>query len=217
MKSRLIEEAAELLKGLDASWMFCGGYAIDMFLGRETRKHGDIDICVFENDRNTIKNYMLDRGWDVYEFRGMGKLRKLDRETESDTNRNLMCLKPGCRLVDFYPCDEPGLLYYLFHHTGMEEFDYIEFLFNNAEDGRFVFNKELGIYRELDKAVLNSVGHSYLAPEIALLYKASNADDENNRHDYEAAIPELDDEQRKWLREGLELRYPDDHSWKQNL
>lgn len=196
-----------------AKWAFCGGYAIDLFLERETRKHGDIDICVFERDRNVIKDYMLACGWNVYEFRGMGRLRKLCAEDTSDAGRNLMCLKDGCRLVDFYPCDEPGMLLHMFRHTGMEKFDYIEFLFNDSDGDEFVFNKPLGICRSMDKAILNNGEYFYLAPEIALLYKAANTDDETCRRDYELASVELNDDQRFWLRNGLEMCYPQGHPW----
>lgn len=215
VKNLLLDEAAALLSSMNIKWAFCGGYAIDIFLREETRKHGDIDICVFENDRNTIKDHIIACGWDVYEFRGMGRLRKLTVQTPSNPGRNLMCLKAGCKLVDFYPCDEPGLTYYVFHHTGMEKLDYIEFLFNKAEENRFIFNEELGLYRDMDKALLSDGVYCYLAPEIALLYKASNADDENYRHDFEAAFAELNDGQRKWFLNGLDLCYPQGHPWKQ--
>ena len=211
----MLEQAAALLNGMNINWAFCGGYAIDLFLGKQTRKHVDIDICVFEKDRNTIIDHMLASGWEVYEFRGMGRLRKLTAEMSSESGRNLMCLKKGCKLVDFYPCDEPGLLYYVFHHAGMEEFDYIEFLFNNTEAGKFVFNKERGLYRDIEKAILTDGKNRYLAPEIALMYKAANADDENCRHDYMNAAIELNEEQREWLINGLDLCYPHDHPWKQ--
>lgn len=212
----LLDDVKKLLNGLDIRWAFCGGYAIDIFLGKETRKHGDIDICVFENDRNAIKKHMLACGWNVYEFRGMGRLRKLDADNESETGRNLMCLKAGCELVDFYPCEEPGLVYYVFHHKGMNELDYIEFLFNQETAGSFVFSKEHGVLRESGKAILSDGKYRYLAPEIALLYKASNAEDENCRHDFEAAINALDDEQRKWFYEGLDKRWPQGHPWKKH-
>ena len=194
-------------------WAFCGGYEIDLFLGRETRKHGDIDVCVFERDRNVIKDYMLVCDWNVYEFRGMGRLRKLNAADASDAGRNLMCVKDGCRLVDFYPCDEPGMLLHVFHHTGMEKFDYIEFLFNDSDGDEFVFSKPLGIVRDIDKAILNDGRYYYLAPEIALLYKAANADDETYRRDYGLAVVDLDDDQRSWFRNGLKLCYPQGHPW----
>lgn len=54
----LLDDVKKLLNVLNCRWAFCGGYAIDLFLKKETRVHGDIDICVFENDRNAVKNHI---------------------------------------------------------------------------------------------------------------------------------------------------------------
>ena len=35
--------------GQFTDWVLCGGYSIDLLLGTETRKHGDIDIGVFRS------------------------------------------------------------------------------------------------------------------------------------------------------------------------
>jgi hypothetical protein len=35
--------------GRFTEWTLCGGYSIDLLLGRETRQHGDIDIGVFRS------------------------------------------------------------------------------------------------------------------------------------------------------------------------
>lgn len=215
MRSILLEKAKELLKNADFRWAFCGGYAIDLFLDRETRKHGDIDICVLENDRNKIADFMLSCGWNVYQFLGQGKVRRLHAGGSSEPGRNLMCVKDGCSLVKFYPCGENDVFWHEFFHTGMEKLDYLEFLFGNMRNDEYIFNQKLNITREMQKAVLYNGDLPYIAPEVALMYKASNADNPEYQRDYEAAVPWLGKEQMLWLHEGLKKLYPQGHCWLQ--
>ena len=65
---QLLEQANRLLQNIKIPWTFCGGYALDLFLNKEIRRHSDIDICVFENDREKILDYMLFHGWKIYQF-----------------------------------------------------------------------------------------------------------------------------------------------------
>ena len=46
MLNNLIKQANELLKNCGIGYAFWGGWAIDLFIGAETRKHGDIDILL---------------------------------------------------------------------------------------------------------------------------------------------------------------------------
>ncbi|MFD2613169.1 nucleotidyltransferase domain-containing protein [Paenibacillus gansuensis] len=44
----------------------CGGAAIDLFVGRKTRIHKDLDIAVFWEDRNLIVEMMLNSGCECF-------------------------------------------------------------------------------------------------------------------------------------------------------
>lgn len=210
---KLLEETKNFLKELNAPWAFCGGFALELFLGIEIRKHGDIDICVFEDDRDGIRDYMLKNQWKVYQFLGRGRVRNLGKADKSTPGRNLMCLKDGCALVDFYPCEESGALLHDFHHVGIERLDYLEFLFNRKQNGQFIFSGELEIVRDMQKAILYRGEYPYIAPEIALLYKAANAYNPDYQRDYEAAITRLDGEQLSWFHDGIKKLYPQGHPW----
>lgn len=211
--NQLLTKVNILLEKSDFSWAICGGFALDMFLGKEIRKHSDIDICVFENDREKILPYMLQNKWDVYEFRGNGKVRSLSRELLSEAGRNLMCTNGVCAIAKFYPCDEEGLLWYEFFHTGINELDYIEFLFNTATAEYLIFDEAKGIKREIEKAVLYHERVPYLAPEIVLLYKSACADGEENNVDFEQTYPLMNDEQKEWFLRSLSILYPNGHKW----
>ena len=102
---------------------------------------------------------------------------------------------------------------YEFFHTGIERLDYLEFLFNTSQNGNFIFQPELGLIREMEKAILYRGKIPYLAPEVALLYKASAADRMEYQQDFEATAPYLEKGQLTWLHEGLKKLYPQGHPW----
>ena len=70
--NKLIQEANELLKNGGFDYAFCGGQGLDLFLGYESRVHGDIDVCAFWEDRDRIIRYMQAQGFEVYEMLGGG-------------------------------------------------------------------------------------------------------------------------------------------------
>ena len=210
----LLTLANDVIQNANIKWAVCGGFALDLFLGREIRNHSDIDICVFEKDRDVILKYMLQNNWNLYEFRGNGKVRPLNITSSSEVGRNLMCIKGECDIVKFYPCEDANLLWYEFFHTGIKELNYLEFLFNIANEEYFIFNKEQGIQRELSKAILFNDNIPFLAPEIVLLYKSSRSENREYHYDFEQTYPYMNDEQKEWFNQNLNVLHPDGHIWK---
>jgi len=51
-----------LMSGFNKTWFFAGGWAIDLFIGRETRQHQDIEIALFRKDQLNLKEYLKE--WD---------------------------------------------------------------------------------------------------------------------------------------------------------
>ncbi|MBQ9121279.1 MAG: hypothetical protein IJY12_02820 [Clostridia bacterium] len=212
--NQLLTMAKNYLCSAQISWAICGGYALDLFLDRDLRVHSDIDICVFENDRDTIFQYMMQNAWRVYEFRGQGKLRPLDAASSSEVGRNLMCINGDCELVKFYPCEDEELLYHEFFHTGINKFNYMELLFNTINDNNFVFDETLKIERDMSKAILFNDGIPYLAPEIVLLFKSRLSDKADYHYDFEQTYLHMNDEQKTWFSKNLDKLYPSGHIWK---
>jgi len=225
----LLLQAYDLLNQINIKWAFCGGYSFDLFLNAETKKHSDIDICVFEQDRSTIKDFMLSSGWNIYQFLGQGKVRPMHKDDSCDPGRNFMCVKDGCSLVKFYPCEESGVMLHEFYHTGIERLDYLEFLFNRKDCGegnKFIFSAEPYIARDMQKAILYNGPLPYLAPELALLYKAPQAQQYSQTYPpnceqfmneqliYDSLINRMDKEQFTWFQESIAKLYPNAHPWK---
>ena len=211
--NQMLESLKIFMAGSPFQWAVCGGFALDLFLGKNIRTHGDMDLCVLEQDRESIKKYALSKGWQVYEFRGWGKVRPLEYHIPSDPGRNLMCVREGCDIVKFYPCEDPGMRYHQFFHTGMKEFYYLEFLFSSTCGEDLVLDQRNGLRRELSKAFLCRDGIPYLAPEIVLLYKASDSENPAYQLDFTETYPHLNGDQKNWFQAGMKLLYPDGHPW----
>ena len=214
---RLLTQATDFLRPAPFTWAVCGGYALDLFHGRSLRSHGDVDICTMEPDRAAILPFMLQQGWCVYEFRGQGKVRPLDITSTSEKGRNLMCFTPDCQLVRFYPCEDEGLLYHEFLHDDAAPFNYIEFLFNQTSGTHYMFDASKAVERELSHAILKRNGIPYLAPELVLLYKASNPNEEKHKFDFLQTYPLLTQEQQSWFTQSLATIYPNGHPWQNHL
>src|SRR5690625_3691839 len=52
----------ELMKGYNEQWFIAGGWAIDLYVGKTTRLHEDIEIAVFRKDQLVLKEYLHE--WD---------------------------------------------------------------------------------------------------------------------------------------------------------
>ena len=96
----LIRQANKLLQNHGFEYAFCGGWAIDLFIGTETRKHGDIDILAYWQERDTLIEYMQSLGFSVYEMLGGGKAHHItDINYQIKSKRNIFAVH---RTVSWY-------------------------------------------------------------------------------------------------------------------
>ncbi|MGI5899912.1 MAG: nucleotidyltransferase domain-containing protein [Christensenellales bacterium] len=210
----LIKQANELLQNQPFEYAFCGGFAIDLFLGFESRKHGDIDIHAYWKDRDIIIEYMLSLGFNVCEMLGGGKAHRItDIGKQLLVKRNIFCFKDGCELVQLSETSQEDVYLINFQHIGQTKLDFIEFLFNSRTDSHFLYARNHDIRRPLSKAVLTAGDMPYLAPEICLLYKSTDIQREGYKHDYDMAMSKMTNEQKAWLNHALASLYPEGHMW----
>ena len=181
-------EVAERLEGVDATWYVLAGWALDLFQGRQTREHEDLEIGIPEGDFGAIREALVElelfvvggrRAWPPNASALAAHRQTWAREPESgrwrvdvirerwDGNMWVCGLDPRIRV--------PG---------------------NNL------------ISRTSD-------GIPYIQPEIALLFKA-RAPRPKDEADFAAVVQLLDDATRAWLADALGLVHPD-HRWLQAL
>ena len=216
--NRLVAEVNALLKGQSFSYAVCGGFALDLFLGYETRTHDDIDILAFWEDRETIITYMQSKGYIVYEMLGGGKVHRItDIRVQEKLRKNIFCCTEDCELVRLYDTDEPDVYWLDFQHTGLSKLNYIEFLFNERTEDEFVYGRGERVRRKLTNALLETDGVPYLAPELCLLFKSTDIERDGYQQDFELTIGKLSTEQRTWFENAMGLLYPDGHKWREIL
>ena len=57
------QDVAQFFALLTVPWWIAGGWAIDLFLGRQTREHEDIDVQILRRDQRVVR--ALFGGWDM--------------------------------------------------------------------------------------------------------------------------------------------------------
>jgi hypothetical protein len=186
-----VEKVGVLLSDLRCEWFVCGGWAIDLFLGRVTREHKDVDIAVARNDQTEVRRYLAGRGWRL-EKAVDGQLSIwADREVLSPPVHTVWCRN--------------------------EEHDpaFVELLLNEIDGDRFRFRRDETITLPRERMYFKSdSGLLVLAPEIVLLYKSSSP--EENASDFRNAVVSLSEESRAWLKRALD-KVSAQHPWAKEL
>jgi hypothetical protein len=179
-------EAIDWLSSLTAPWWVAGGWALDLFLGQQTREHGDLDVGVLRRDSMQLLNVLS--SWECYEAKG-GVLLRLQAGTapRADVN-SLWCRPLGTDLWK------------------------MEILLDAADQEFWVFRRNAEIRRPLAEVIRrNPNGIPYLAPEVQLLYKARSMRP-RDQVDFEQVAPRLGSAARAWLKESLAKTDPV-HAW----
>lgn len=179
-------EAVPLLSALRAPWWVAGGWALELYLGKVTRAHKDLDIGVFRKDVAIVLAALP--GWEVFEAKD-GVLSRL--------------------AVGGAPRAEVNSLWCKRENAAQWELE----LMLDESDGEFwVFRRDLRISCPLSSAIRrNPEGIAYLTPEIQLLYKA-RATRAQDQADFDHVIPHLPRDAQTWLRESL-MRMDPKHAW----
>jgi hypothetical protein len=192
-----------------SDWILCGGWAVDSWLGRITRDHGDLDITVFEDSEPALFKHLA--GWQMVPHDGA--------LADSDTNAQWT----GRKLVT------PAHL----HCRGPEDSGDIppagalladqgwnlEIVINDRAHGEWILRDEPRVALPLSRYAGQSAwGLPTALPEVLLFFKATAY--EGTRHylrqrdhvDFERLYPVLTPAQRSWLHEAIS-RVDSDHPW----
>jgi hypothetical protein len=186
------DEVKILLAELPLKWWIAGGWAIDLFLGRQTRPHGDTDVVIRRRDQEVVQEYLS--GWDLH--------------------------KAHQALLNPWPKGEflgPGVNDIWCRRTPRSPWCLQVMLLDTVSDS-WVFRRDPAITGPLETiGRVTSSGIPFLAPEIQLLYKAKANTVEKDEADFQAVCPLLDSEARDWLRQCLNRRFPGGHPWLDRL
>lgn len=179
---------ATLLAGFTRPWFIAGGWAIDLYLGRLTRTHKDIEIAILRDDQHAIRRHL--RGWEF---------RKVLRG----------------RLEPWHEGEWLGMPVHEIHaHRENGDPSALEILLDESSADQWTFRRHPEITRPLSAIGMRSDGGvPFHSAEIVMLYKATSSQISNHdQADFEIARESLDDERRQWLRHAIERCRPG-HPW----
>jgi hypothetical protein len=186
-----VEKVGALLRDLRCGWYVCGGWALDLFLGRVTRGHKDVDIAVARRDQSDVRDYLRSRGWTLEKAFG-GRLSPWEE---------------GERLAP--------PLHAVWCRNDAHDPVFFELLLNEIDDGLFRFRRDASVTLPRARMSFESpTGLPALAPEVVLLYKSSGV--EEHAEDFRNAAPALSREARAWLKGALDRVSPG-HPWAREL
>jgi hypothetical protein len=187
------QRVASLLQDVRCRWGVAGGWALDLFLDRVTRKHRDIDVAILREDQLVLQEYLVFRGWSC-EYVHEGKL----CPWQGGESLQLPSHEIWCRV-------QSGSVRRL------------EVLLNERQGDAFVFRRDARIIAPLGRTFIRSnSGIPILAPEIVLLYKSKRAVEPREQLDFSNALDALGAERRQWLFASLTVAEPG-HVWLADL
>ena len=230
--NKLILQAHELFKNCGFPYFICGGFALDMFAGKELRPHGDFDISVFKENKMDAVRFLQNNGWPVYaRFFDVDKPETMKEfylianpdDSKWDNCDNMWAVKPGSFAEMYLKEDKEDVYTYKIHEPRLQGFDFIELSFNTQADNCFVYDEDPNITLGLDKAILYKDNVPYMAPELVLFlkshpfYSTHEYQIPKTNFDFKAIMPLLPDESRQWLTSSLDKAYPDGYDWLKDL
>lgn len=182
------KELKETLSEAKCQWSIAGGWAIDLFLGKQTRKHEDIDIIVNREDQFKLQHAL--HGWELWVADPPGTLRRWKKS--EFIGKGLQDI--WCRRSKNDPWQIQIMLY-------------------DVENSEWIFKRDESIRRSLeDTLMISKDGYSILAPEVQLLYKSKSLR-EKDKIDFQNASSEMSAAQKAWLKQSLLKVYQNNHAW----
>lgn len=179
-------EAVVLLSAVSSPWWIAGGWALDLYLGKVTRAHKDLDIGIFRQDVAMVVPALS--GWEFFEAKDGALTQLVEGQVPRAEVNSLWCKRANAAAWE------------------------LELMLDGCDGEFWVFRRDLRIQYPRSSAIRrNAEGIAYLAPEIQLLYKAREPRAQDQA-DFDNVAPHLNQDARTWLRESL-MNMDPEHVW----
>ena len=183
-----VDEVKNVFKPFKHQWWIAGGWAIDLFLGKQTRKHEDIDVLIRRDDQLEVQKLLA--GWDLWAADPPGTLKSWPKGEFL-----------GKGLQDIWG------------RKSTKDTWQIQIMLFDTENEEWIFKRDESIRRSLNSiTVKTNEGTSLLAPEIQLLYKSKSLQSKDQQ-DFENALSAMTDDQKSCLKYALKRVYSEGHVW----
>jgi hypothetical protein len=182
------DQAAQALQGVSAPWAVAGGWALDLWLGRQTREHEDLEIAVpaacFPEPQARLESL----GLKLFAIDDGAAIALAPGETPGRRTHQTWVMEPAVQGWRMDVFREPG------------------------DDETWIYRRtgELSAPRAWASG-RTAAGIPYVAPQIVLLFKAKATRDKDQA-DFALVAPRLSAEARRWLADALRATHPG-HPW----
>ena len=185
-----VAAAAELMAGFPGTWALCGGWAVDAWVGEQTRDHVDVDLAISADDQPALHGYLRD-GW---------LLNGHDPSDDDSTHQ-----------WDGHRLELPAHIHARGH--GHE----LDVQLETREGDVWVLLQAPRVELPMDSCIRSSAWDlPTLAPEVILLFKAAETIRPHDAADFELLLPVLSPKQRAWLTDAITALRAD-HEWLSSL
>ncbi|WP_166243173.1 nucleotidyltransferase domain-containing protein [Paenibacillus turpanensis] len=184
-----LDKIKEIMDGFIAPWYIAGGWSIDLFLGRKTREHKDMDLVIFRQYKEEVIEHF--HGWDI-------QMVVFGEDRFEQVSRGMNIEKPN----------------YCLHLRKGDEF--VEILFTDVAEGSVIYRRDESVRMSLDDFVhQDRAGRKFVTPEWQLLFK-SKSPRLTDEEDFKNIIYSLSIKQLNWLKIALEHTNQNEE-WKDQL
>ena len=189
-----VGDVARVFRPIPIPWWIAGGTALDLFLGRTTRPHMDIDVLVLRRDQLLAQQHLSD--WQLF-------------RTKAPDPPHLAPWPQGAFL------DPPvNSVWVRCEDDGPWRF---EIMFMETEGDEWVYRRLCSIRGLIaDLGLKTDDGIPYLRPEVQLLYK-SGTGRQKDSGDLACVLPHLGQQRASWLLQSLQTQYPQGHDWMEQV
>lgn len=174
------QQVLERLRGCGARWAIAGGWALDLWLGRCTRPHGDIEIAIAGSALSEIRQQFP--GHALYAAKD-GLLEHLDNAVSHDV-RQVWVFDGAARKWRLDLMLDPG------------------------DESLWIYRRDARLQAARSEVVrCTAEGIPYLRPDVVLLFKGK-APRPKDDADFATCLGELRGSEKEWLREALLTAHP---------
>ncbi|WP_019585365.1 nucleotidyltransferase domain-containing protein [Deinococcus apachensis] len=182
---------AETLNSLGLPWMFAGGVALDLHLGRVTRPHDDLDVVLPLASQFEVRDALARQGW------------RLDACLEGTYQAWTAPIEPPSFQVHARHPDLPNVLM-------------LDLMFTDLEGDLWRYRRDPRVTLPLSQARrVGPDGLPFLVPEAVLLFKSRTGGRDprgKDQGDFGRVLPTLTADARAGLTGALRLIQPG-HPW----
>lgn len=161
-----LQAVTQEMAGCPCPWAVSSGWALDLFLGRATRVHHDVDLIVDRSDQSALRAHLEARGYGLVTPLN-GRLEPWPAHMRLELPRHQV-------------------------HAHREN-DFIDILLTDFAGACWHYRRDPTIVRSLARAFQAADdGTRYLAPELVLLFKSKNTGGRarpQDQRDFELVLP----------------------------